>query len=1043
MEEMVRVANASKATREDGRINMKAKAGLLGLLLLVTGLIRLDVAASVQRPAPAATAEGLLAEADRLAHEYRQETGRAALKKYQEGLRLLEARDDRIGVVHTMIRIANVYRDLGDSTLWMQYSEMAYVKSKSVRDELLQIEALGTLVSALLKEGDLAKAKETLSTILELGRGVSNPRAQAYGLYLSAAIRYQAVERDAAADAFKKAAEIWEGIGDKAKEAETMLYLAAIDSDMSRFDIALERGRNALAIFKSLDDRRGEAHAFTILGNCQTRLGRKQEALNMYEDARMLLKDSGDLFNEQSLLFGTARTYLDLGDGGTALRVFSQALDRSKTLGDRYGVAIAERAIGQSYFANGEVQKALSHLTSALKGFRELSDVRFEALALRDVGFVREAAGDRVGALEHLNQTVERSRSLGDRRIEASALLGLGHIFETAGEYDRALEYYEQGLRLSEATEDILGRLNALYRIAECLMRLGRLEEALARTETALDAVEKLRSSVANSGLRTSYFASVRQQYELFIDLLMQLRRTNGAVPDEVRALEVSERSRARTLLDNIGETRVSITAGVDPKQLEREASLRALLDTTVERYTQLRTNNPTSAALPQLSDEVQRLTNEYEELQGQIRVRSPRYAALVQPEPLKLGQIQNDILDGDSLLLEYSVGEENTYLWAVTRNEFSTYVLPKRSEIDKKVRRLRELMAARVLLPNEKVADFQARVKAAEAQYPQAAAELSQILLGPVAEKLGAKRLVIVGEGVLQYLPFASLPTPQSAQTTTPVPLVVEHEIVNLPSASTLAVIRHEAPMRGTPDRTLAVFADPVFQAQDSRVRRPARVATSRTAPVATTAQALRGSDALGPRLDLPRLPSTRQEAEAILAMVPEDRRLAALGFNATKAAAMNPDLKRYRIVHFATHTVLDDDHPDLSNLVLSLVDEKGNPQSGFLRLRDMYNLSLSAELVVLSACDTALGKEVKGEGLMSMVRGFMYSGTPRVLASLWKVDDEATAELMKEFYKQLLESALTPAAALRQAQITQMQKKSRQSPYYWAGFQLQGEWK
>jgi CHAT domain-containing protein len=205
---------------------------------------------------------------------------------------------------------------------------------------------------------------------------------------------------------------------------------------------------------------------------------------------------------------------------------------------------------------------------------------------------------------------------------------------------------------------------------------------------------------------------------------------------------------------------------------------------------------------------------------------------------------------------------------------------------------------------------------------------------------------------------------------------------------------------------------------------------------------QVLRGSDAVGTRFDLPRLPSTKQEAEAILAMVPEDRRMAALGFSATKAAAMNPDLKRYRIVHFATHTILNDDHPDLSSLVLSLVDEKGSPQSGFLRLRDMYNLQLSAELVVLSACDTALGKEVKGEGLMSMVRGFMYSGTPRVLASLWKVDDEATAELMKEFYKNLLHSGMTPAASLRQAQITQMQKKTRQAPYYWAGFQLQGEW-
>src|SRR5262249_10921698 len=160
------------------------------------------------------------------------------------------------------------------------------------------------------------------------------------------------------------------------------------------------------------------------------------------------------------------------------------------------------------------------------------------------------------------------------------------------------------------------------------------------------------------------------------------------------------------------------------------------------------------------------------------------------------------------------------------------------------------------------------------------------------------------------------------------------------------------------------------------------------------------------GTSIDFPRLPASRQEAEAILAMVPADRRLAALGFDATKAAAMNEELNRYRIVHFATHTALFDDHPELSGLVLSLVNERGTPQGGFLRLRDIYNLKLSAELVVLSACETALGKEIKGEGLMSMVRGFMYSGTPRVLASLWKVNDDATAELMKEFYRQVLQS-------------------------------------
>ncbi|PYS49580.1 MAG: hypothetical protein DMG13_23170 [Acidobacteria bacterium] len=640
-----------------------------------------------------------------------------------------------------------------------------------------------------------------------------------------------------------------------------------------------------------------------------------------------------------------------------------------------------------------------------------------------------------------------------DHRLEALAFTSIGHIYESKGEIDRALEHYARALALNEIAQDRFGRLITLYRIAYSLRRAGKVAEAGATSERALDMIEKLRASVANSGLRTSYFASVGQQYELYIDVLMQLRHEDGSAPSDVQALEVSERSRSRTLLHRIGETRLSISEGVDPKQIEREVSLRILLDGRSEQYTQLLSTNPNSKAIPELSDDVRRLTAEYDELQGQIRIRSPRYAALVQPEPLKLEEIQRQVLDDDSLLLEYALGEENSYLWAITRGDFTSFVLPKRSEIDKKVRGLRELMTARMALPGEKLADYQARVKAAEAQYPQAAAELSRILLGPVADRLWMPRVVIVADGVLQYLPFGALPTPQSAQTSTSIPLVIEHEVVNLPSASALAVIRHEAPLRGSPDRTVAVFADPVFEVADSRVhktrplvssaqRNPSRT-TARTAPVVSLSQALRGSDALGVRIDLPRLPSTRLEAEAILAMVPEDRRMAALGFDATKAAAMNPDLKRYRMVHFATHTVLNDDHPDLSSLVLSLVDERGNPQSGFLRLRDIYNLKLSAELVVLSACETALGKEVKGEGLMSMVRGFMYSGTPRVLASLWKVDDEATAELMKEFYTQLLEHGLTPAAALRQAQIAQMQKKSRQSPYYWAGFQLQGEWK
>jgi CHAT domain-containing protein len=195
--------------------------------------------------------------------------------------------------------------------------------------------------------------------------------------------------------------------------------------------------------------------------------------------------------------------------------------------------------------------------------------------------------------------------------------------------------------------------------------------------------------------------------------------------------------------------------------------------------------------------------------------------------------------------------------------------------------------------------------------------------------------------------------------------------------------------------------------------------------------------------RGDLARLLMTRDEAEAILSVTPRNGGLAALDFRANRATATSDELSDYRIVHFATHGLLDSEHPELSGLALSLVDEQGRSQDGFLRLHEIFNLRLPVELVVLSACQTGLGKEVKGEGLVGLTRGFMYAGASRVVASLWQVNDAATAELMKRFYRRMLQDGMRPAAALRAAQIEMWKKPQWQSPFYWSGFALQGEWK
>ena len=274
----------------------------------------------------------------------------------------------------------------------------------------------------------------------------------------------------------------------------------------------------------------------------------------------------------------------------------------------------------------------------------------------------------------------------------------------------------------------------------------------------------------------------------------------------------------------------------------------------------------------------------------------------------------------------------------------------------------------------------------------------------------------------------------------------MVDHEIVNLPSASALAALRRETIARRPAPRTVALLADPVFELDDPRVSLEVRKAAPKRARRPATAdlgRALRDGGINNDGFGLPRLLYSRAEAKAITALAPADAAMIAMGFEATRAKAMSAELSQYRIVHFATHGLLNGEHPELSGIVLSLVDQAGRPQNGFLRLHDIYNLDLPAELVVLSACDTGLGKDVKGEGLVGLARGFMYAGAARVVASLWKVDDEASADLMTQFYRRMLENGKPPAAALREAQITIWKQKRWMAPHYWAAFVLQGEWR
>jgi CHAT domain-containing protein len=352
------------------------------------------------------------------------------------------------------------------------------------------------------------------------------------------------------------------------------------------------------------------------------------------------------------------------------------------------------------------------------------------------------------------------------------------------------------------------------------------------------------------------------------------------------------------------------------------------------------------------------------------------------------------------------------------------------------------KLLTARQTSGSNSGGTYQSRVEQADRDYYDKSLALSHMLLAPVAELLEKKRLLIVTEGVLQFIPFDALPYPfadsSGDASFEDSLLIADHEIVSLPSLSALAAIRAEANRVAPSRKAIAVFADPVFSQSDSRVKMGE---TNARAASMSEGLAFRSARELEERGGLRRLAHSSEEADSIFEAASGAARIVK-GFEANRENVMAEEVSEYQVLHFATHGWVNTEHPELSVILLTMIKPDGTPTDGFLQLHDVLSLRLSAELTVLSACDTGLGKDVRGEGLIGLTRGLMYAGSRSVVASLWKVDDRATAVLMGHFYRAMLQDGLPRAAALRYAKQELRKNPAWSAPFFWAGFVLQGEY-
>jgi CHAT domain-containing protein/tetratricopeptide (TPR) repeat protein len=972
-----------------------------------------------------------------------------ALEFYGQALPLQRAIGDRGGEAASLNNIGAVYNSLGEKQKALEFYTQALTLQRAIGDRSGEATTLNSLGATYDSLGEWQKALEFYSQALPLRRAVGDRRGEAITINNIGLVYDSLGEKLKALDFYTQALPLGREAGDRRVEATTLNNLGLVYDSLGEKQKALDFYTQALPLSRAVSDRVGEARTLNNLGLVYDSLGEKQKALDFYTQALPLLRAVGDRNGESTTLSNLGAVYDSLGEWQKALDFYSQSLPLSRAVGSRSGESRTLNNMGLVYDSLGEKQKALEFFTQALPLLRAVGDRSVEATTLSNLGAVYDSLGEKQKALDFYTRALPLRRAVGDRSGEATTLNNIGLVYVSLGDRQKALELFTQALPLGQAVG--AGRVEAatLGNIAYVKRALGRFDEARSHMESALKIIESIRAGVISKELRASYFATAQGYYEFYVDLLMEMRKREPTMGHDATALQANERARARSLIESLTEARADIRKGIDPALLARERELQQRLNTNAEARLKLLNSPHTESQAAAIETEANTLTIELQQVQTQIRQTSPRYADLTQPKPLALAEIQQQVLDADTLLLQYSLGTERGFLWAVTPTAIASYELPKREVIEAAAKNVYDMLAeSKRGAPAATEKRQEPRQVEAGERFSTAAAELSRMLLAPVAQQLGKRRLAIVADGALHYLPFGALPDPNGLDGNAGdwKPLIVEHEIVNLPSATTLAVLRRELKERKPAPKTLAVLADPVFMADDERFK----ARTNRTAPgpdesiaglnrqriLNQLAQSKAG-------LKIARLPFTRQEGEQIMALVPAGAGMKALDFEASRATATSDQLSQYRYVHFATHGLADSERPELSTIVLSLFDEQGRPQDGFLRAHEVYNLNLPAEMVTLSACETGLGKLTRGEGLVSLTRGFMYAGAARVVVSLWSVSDRATAELMAKFYRRVLVEGERPAAALRAAQVEMWRDKRWEAPYYWAAFTLQGEWR
>lgn len=831
-----------------------------------------------------------------------------------------------------------------------------------------------------------------------------------------------------ALEAMSQAVTGFERFGNAWELAPALNQLSNIQSQLGQLDNSETTLYQALEVGKQADFPAVRAATWNNLGVLYSTRGEFSEALGAYQQAETLYSDLGHIAAQAETLHNLGSLLLLLGRIEEGRQSLQKAVEHRRETQWPLGEARALAALGwalelDTEIGNSSYLEALSTYDQAIEIFESHDTALDLAQALERRGEVHR----RLGRLEEAQEDLEYALKLLDPDAgpmqEGWIQLGLGAVLSDRGGLEEAYEHLTDSIRNFDQIDHPAGQVAARAALARVERSSGQRKRAAQTLEAAIKIIESSRRTLRTPQFRRTFLVIRQEVYLELVDLwasasheAAQLSSPEARLRAQdfaERAFEAAERAKARTLLDQISSPHWGQRLGT-PSLLES----RQIVDALEARQIM--------SALPshdrEIADERRghaghNSTGLFGDLQEarltwERRLELSDTVADPQVEPAKASDIY-PLLDPNTYLLAFSLNKKRSWAFSLKQGEIQVFQLSSRQEIEAAARR------THVLLPKWGMLGFS---RAAE----DSVQTLTSLVFDPIGNLEPETRLLIVPDGALHLVPFGLLLSPIEQ------PLLSAHDIVHLPSASVLPSLRERSKNQQPTTRFLASVADPVFEPNDQRLGE-------------TASRRAMGEVSPGSR-HLPRLLASRTEAKRVLDLAREARpsqdSVVYESFSADRNLLLQGELSNYRFLHFATHGLIDAADPQLAGLAFSNFDQDGGLRTGYLPARALYDVKIGADLVVLSACRSAVGQQLRGEGLIGLSHGFFVAGAQHLIASLWDVDDDASAELMFRFYRHLFQGEIDPAEALRLAQLEIRDETIWRDPKYWAGFIAIGDW-